>query len=50
MINPVVSLKYMLAGYIAIFSILGIYLASLVVRWKNLQRDLQMLKDLQEKK
>jgi len=50
MINPVVSLKYMLAGYIVIFSILGIYLTSLVVRWKNLQRDLQMLKELGEKK
>jgi CcmD family protein len=50
MIDPIVSMKYMLAGYTVIFSILAAYVASLFVRWKNLKRDLQVMKDIQEQK
>jgi hypothetical protein len=49
MIDPAVSIKYMLAGYIAISAVLAIYLISLVVRWRNLKRDLQTLDEIQKK-
>ena len=39
MIDPVVSMKYMLGGYIAISAVLIAYLVSLVLRWRNLKRD-----------
>ena len=44
-----VSIKYMTAGYTVILLVLAIYLVSLVVRWRNLKRDLQMLEELQQK-
>jgi hypothetical protein len=39
---------YMIAGYIIAFVVMGIYLLSLVVRWRNLTRDLEALGKLQE--
>jgi hypothetical protein len=41
-----VSIKYMLAGYIFIFVVLAVYLISLVIRWRNLKREYQVIKDL----
>jgi hypothetical protein len=38
---------YMIAGYTIAFAVMGIYLASLVVRWRNLKQDLHMLESLQ---
>ena len=49
MLDYAVSMKYMLAGYVVILSILAIYLVSLVVRWRNLKRDMEVLKELQGK-
>lgn len=49
MIDPVVSMKYMLGGYIAISAVLIAYLVSLVLRWRNLKRDLQTLDEIQKK-
>jgi hypothetical protein len=49
MLDYAVSIKYMLAGYVVILSILAIYLVSLVVRWRNLKRDMEVLKELQGK-
>jgi CcmD family protein len=49
MIPYAVSIKYMLAGYTVIFVVLVAYLTSLIVRWKNLKRDLQLLKEMQKK-
>jgi hypothetical protein len=49
MLDYAVSMKYMLAGYVVILSILAIYLVSLVVRWRNLKRDMEVLVELQEK-
>ena len=46
MLNPATSIKYMIAGYGVILTVLGIYLASLFVRWKNLKRDLKTLAEL----
>jgi hypothetical protein len=49
MLDYAVSMKYMLAGYVVILSILAIYLVSLVVRWRNLKRDIEVLRELQGK-
>ncbi len=49
MLDYAVSMKYMLAGYVVILSILAIYLVSLVIRWRNLKRDMEVLKELQGK-
>ncbi|MCJ7584783.1 MAG: hypothetical protein MUO30_08440 [Anaerolineales bacterium] len=44
------TVKYMIAGYVVIFSVMAIYLLSLFLRWRNLQRDLRTLEEMQEKK
>ena len=38
---------YLIAGYTVAFTIMAIYVASLIVRRRNLQRDLQALTELQ---
>lgn len=38
---------YMIAGYTVAFVIMAIYLASLFIRWRNLDRDLQTLESLE---
>jgi HAMP domain-containing protein len=48
MIPYTVSIKYMLAGFTAIFLVLVIYLISLFVRWRRLKRDLQTLEELEK--
>jgi len=40
--------NYMIAGYAIFFSVGSIYLISLVARWKNLQRDLETLEEMDE--
>ena len=49
MLDTAVSLKYMFAGYTAIFVILIIYLVSLFARWRRLEQDLKMLKEIKKK-
>jgi CcmD family protein len=49
MIAYAVSIKYMLAGYTAIFIVLIAYLVSLFLRWRKLKRDLQDLEELNNK-
>jgi hypothetical protein len=49
MLDTVISMKYMLAGYTIILSVLAIYLISLIVRWKNLHRDLKTLNEIEKK-
>jgi hypothetical protein len=39
---------YMIAGFVVIFGTLLVYLASLVIRWRNLQGDLEMLHELEK--
>ncbi len=46
---PADTLTYMIAGYSVIFGIMAIYLVSLIVRWKNLRKDEELLKDLEKK-
>jgi CcmD family protein len=48
MIDYAISIKYMIAGYAAIFIILAIYLVSLFLRWQRLKRDLHMLESLEK--
>jgi hypothetical protein len=48
MIPYAVSIKYMIAGYAAIFIVLAIYLSSLIIRWRRLKHDLQTLEDLEK--
>jgi hypothetical protein len=48
MIEYTISIKYMLAGYAVIFTVLALYLVSLFIRWRNLKRDLQLLKETQK--
>ena len=44
--GPADTLSYMIAGYAVIFSVMVIYLASLVVRWRNLRQDEEMLEQI----
>jgi hypothetical protein len=40
--------NYMVAGFVVIFGTIFVYLASLVIRWRNLQRDLEILTELEK--
>jgi hypothetical protein len=48
MLEYATSLKYMFAGYAVILIVLAFYILSLLVRWRNLKRDFQTLKDIQK--
>lgn len=39
---------YMVAGYAVFFVVMAVYLASLFIRWQNLQQDLRLLEDMQK--
>ena len=49
MLNETISKTYLIAGYVVILTILGLYIISLFVRWHNLKRDLQTLKEIRNK-
>ncbi len=46
--GPADTLNYMIAGYTVIFTVMIIYLTSLVIRWRNLRQDKEMLEHLEE--
>jgi len=46
---PANTLNYMIAGYAVIFGVMLIYLISLNLRQRNLNQDLEVLKDVEEK-
>ena len=46
---PAETTRYMIAGYTVIFSIMLLYVVSLVVRRRNLERDLETLKQMEPK-
>lgn len=46
---PAETTRYMIAGYTVIFSIMLLYVLSLVVRCRNLERDLETLKQMEPK-
>ena len=39
--------SYMIAGYAVIFGVMLVYLISLLVRQRNLQKDLEVLEEIQ---
>ena len=39
--------NFMIAGYVIIFGVMLIYLVSLLVRQRNLQKDMQVLEEIQ---
>ncbi|MBT3314927.1 MAG: hypothetical protein HN390_09960 [Anaerolineae bacterium] len=47
-LNTIDTSNYMIAGYAVFFGVTIIYLLSLYTRWKNLQRDLETLEELDE--
>jgi hypothetical protein len=44
---PAETTRYMVAGYIVIFSVMLLYVLSLVIRRRNLERDLETLKEME---
>jgi hypothetical protein len=46
MLDYAISMKYMLAGYTIIVSVLLVYIISLIVRWRNLNKVLHTMKDI----
>jgi hypothetical protein len=47
--GPADTMNFMLAGYGVIFGIMIIYLASLVIRWRNLRQDEEILEQVKKK-
>jgi hypothetical protein len=44
--TPANTLGYMIAGYSVIFGVMILYLVSIVVRWRSLRQDEEMLHEL----
>ena len=50
MLDPVVSIKYMIAGYAVVLIVIPAYLVSLFLRWRTQKRNLRDLDELKAKK
>lgn len=48
--GPAETMSYMIAGYAVIFGVMLFYLGSLVVRWRSLRQDEELMKQLDQKK
>ncbi len=46
---PANTMNYMIAGYAVVFIVLTIYLASLVIRFRNLRQDEAMLEEIDKR-
>ena len=46
--GPADTIGYMIAGYGVIFGVMLIYLASLIIRYRNLRQDEEMLEQLDQ--
>ena len=46
--GPANTTRFMIAGYAVIFGVMLLYLISLFVRQRNLQKDLEVLQDIQD--
>jgi CcmD family protein len=44
---PAETTRYLVAGYTVIFGIMFLYIISLIVRTRNLKRQLELLKELE---
>jgi hypothetical protein len=47
---PAETTGYMIAGYSVIFGIMFLYIVSLIVRTRNLIREMETLKELEQEK
>ncbi len=47
---PLETTGYMIAGFAVIFGVMLVYLVSLMVRGRNLQQDLELLSELDERR
>lgn len=47
--TPANTISYFIAGYVVIFGVLIFYLASLIIRWRNLKQDENLLSELERK-
>jgi hypothetical protein len=48
--GPAETTIYLVAGYAVIFGVMLFYLGSLVVRWRSLRQDEELMKQLDQKK
>ena len=48
--GPADTINFMIGGYAVIFSVMLIYLVSLVVRWRNLRQDEELIEQLDHEK
>lgn len=48
--TPPDTSQYMIAGYVIAFAVMIIYVASLYIRFRNLNRDLSTLEDMDNEK
>lgn len=46
---PAETTRYMIAGYSVIFSVMFLYIVSLIVRRSHLKRDLEILDEMEPK-
>jgi CcmD family protein len=46
---PAETTRYMVAGYSVIFTVIFLYIISLIVRRRNLKRDLKILNEMEQK-
>ena len=46
---PAETTRYMVAGYTVIFSVMLLYIISIIVRRRNLKRDLEILNEMETK-
>ncbi len=46
--GPANTTNFMIAGYAVIFGVMLLYMISLLVRQRNLQKDLEVLAEIQE--
>jgi CcmD family protein len=48
--TPANTMNYMIAGYAVIFSVMLVYMISLVVRQRNLEREMKELEEMEMKR
>lgn len=46
---PADTFNYMVLGFGVIFAIIGIFIASLLIRFRHLKRDLELMDNIDEK-
>jgi hypothetical protein len=46
---PADTVNYMILGFVVILGTMAVFIASLIVRFRNLQRDVELLDELESK-